>query len=298
MVDVGQVTSDSSSVSSSFSSYNSSISGVAGSWEGPSFDSFNNQTTSFVSEFQSTIEGQLQAFANAISAYKTYTNARTNLEISKDNYNKANAAGKTSDAASFSQAITQYQNEMTRAKAEIESALSSASSPKLEATALSGNGALGEFINYYQYNYSQHYGGGTIASWGCGPTSLAMVLTYLKGEEITPVETAALGDGTYTCSEGTYWSYFGDMAERYGVQCEEQEITSNNIMNALKEGKPVIASMGPGHFTSGGHFIVLRGVDDNGQIIVADPASEDRSNVTWDVNLIVNEGKRIWAFNN
>ena len=46
--------------------------------------------------------------------------------------------------------------------------------------------------------------------------------------------------------------------------------------------------MTKGHFTNGGHFIVLRGVRD-GKILVADPASRDRSNMEWDLSIILNE---------
>jgi hypothetical protein len=55
-------------------------------------------------------------------------------------------------------------------------------------------------------------------------------------------------------------------------------------------------SMGPGHFTKGGHFIVLRGTTEDGRIIVADPNSETRSKQTWDVSVFLNEGKQLWAF--
>ena len=46
--------------------------------------------------------------------------------------------------------------------------------------------------------------------------------------------------------------------------------------------------MSKGHFTSGGHFIVLRGVKD-GKIMVADPASRSRSEKLWDLSLIISE---------
>ena len=39
------------------------------------------------------------------------------------------------------------------------------------------------------------------------------------------------------------------------------------ILDALADGKLVVAIMSEGHFTSSGHFIVLRGVKD-GQIMV------------------------------
>lgn len=44
--------------------------------------------------------------------------------------------------------------------------------------------------------------------------------------------------------------------------------------------------MAKGHFTSGGHFIVLRGVTAEGKILVADPASIDRSNQEWELSII------------
>jgi len=50
--------------------------------------------------------------------------------------------------------------------------------------------------------------------------------------------------------------------------------------------------MGRGHFTSSGHFIVLRGVTADGQILVADPSSLARSERTWDFELIMNEARR------
>ena len=62
-------------------------------------------------------------------------------------------------------------------------------------------------------------------------------------------------------------------------------------MDALSEGKLVVAIMSKGHFTSGGHFIVLRGVKD-GKIMVADPASYSRSEQLWDLSIIVNEASQ------
>ena len=47
--------------------------------------------------------------------------------------------------------------------------------------------------------------------------------------------------------------------------------------------------MAQGHFTSSGHFIVLRGVTSEGKILVADPASYQRSNKEWDLSIILDE---------
>lgn len=43
------------------------------------------------------------------------------------------------------------------------------------------------------------------------------------------------------------------------------------MQEALSQGKLVVASMGPGTFTRGGHFIVLTGITDDGKIKVNDP---------------------------
>jgi len=60
------------------------------------------------------------------------------------------------------------------------------------------------------------------------------------------------------------------------------------ILDALADGKLVVTLMLKSHFTTGGHFIVLRGVQD-GKILVADPASYSRSQKVWDFSIILNE---------
>ena len=258
MVSSGQITSDAGTFSSNISSYSSSVSSLAGSWQGKSYDNFNSETSNFISEFQSTIESQMSSLASAVSDYEEYKTARQNKEITESNLATARNANDSSAIAKFSTDLETYTKKMSSYKSKIETALENIKGQQLEASPLKNNN---EFINYYQYNYGEPYSEGTIATSGCGPTSLAMVLTYLLGEEISPVETAELGNGSYTCSEGTYWSYFGDMADRYGVNCEQMGISKDNIVNNLENGETLIMSMGPGHFTSGGHFIVLRGID-------------------------------------
>jgi hypothetical protein len=47
--------------------------------------------------------------------------------------------------------------------------------------------------------------------------------------------------------------------------------------------------MGPGHFTQGGHFILLRGITLDGKVLVADPSSRERSLTAWDPQVILDE---------
>lgn len=124
---------------------------------------------------------------------------------------------------------------------------------------------------YYQtYNYKP-FGGGTISSSGCGPTSLAMCLSYLTGTTISVNEVADwAGNRYYVPGKGQAWSLFPAAAKHWGCEARQTD-SSQEVIAALESGCPVIASMGPGHFTSAGHFIVICGTTSDGYLIVNDP---------------------------
>jgi hypothetical protein len=63
------------------------------------------------------------------------------------------------------------------------------------------------------------------------------------------------------------------------------------LSEVLSSGKLIIAIMNPGHFTRGGHFIVLRGITPEGKILAADPASFTRSRQEWDISIILREAR-------
>ena len=66
-------------------------------------------------------------------------------------------------------------------------------------------------------------------------------------------------------------------------------MTPEDLRIQLSGGRIAVALMSAGHFTSGGHFILLRGVTLNGNILVADPNSRARSLQEWDASIILNE---------
>ncbi len=143
------------------------------------------------------------------------------------------------------------------------------------------------------------YGDGPIKKTGCAPTCLAMVLSYLRQEQILPNDVAAwVGNRFYVNGIGTSWGIFGAMEGAWGVKCTNIGKNQTLLLEALKDGKPVIASMGPGTFTKGGHFIVLSGVTLDGKIMVKDPndsASKNHANTGFDVSLILRESKNMWV---
>ena len=127
--------------------------------------------------------------------------------------------------------------------------------------------------HYLQTDYGNiPYGGGSIASSGCGPTSFAMIASYLTDTTITPADAVAwCGNSYYMPGVGTYWSYFQAAANHFGCGSVTQTSDANQVLQALSEGHPVISSQRAGLFTSGGHFIVLRGVTADSKVLVNDP---------------------------
>lgn len=134
MVSGGTVSSDLGTLTSSLSKYSSEIDGLSSIWKGPSYDNLISKANDFVSEYTSTISGQMDAFASACDLYSQYVTAKNNYNISVSNYNKAANAKDTNYLATFKSDIDKYSNEMNTLKGQIESLLAKASSTKLEAT--------------------------------------------------------------------------------------------------------------------------------------------------------------------
>lgn len=77
-------------------------------------------------------------------------------------------------------------------------------------------------------------------------------------------------DNGYCCpGNGSYHTLIPSAAANWGLQVESN-LSAQGLVDALSSGKLVVAIMAKGHFTSGGHFIVLRGVTAEGKILVAD----------------------------
>lgn len=150
------------------------------------------------------------------------------------------------------------------------------------------------------------YGPDPIRGYGCGPTSLAMLISSLTGQLLTPSQAAeeAYQAGYCAPGSGSYLSIVEGMAQAYGLKAEPfRDFTADALCRELASGSLFVALMGKGHFTNGGHFIVLRGVTLDGRILVADPNSRERSLASWDPQLILDElsasrsnGAPLWRF--
>lgn len=158
-----------------------------------------------------------------------------------------------------------------------------------------GRGNSKDVVYFSQYD--SRWGGlmygltNTIAGAGCGPTSLAICVSTLTDTVVTPPEVCdwSVKTGHRCEGSGSYHSLIPDGAAHYNVPCRGIGQSGTELVKALQDGKLVIAIMSAGHFTRGGHFIVLRGITDDGKILVADCASYERSQKEWDLSIFLAE---------
>lgn len=160
---------------------------------------------------------------------------------------------------------------------------------------------MGEIPLFIQWDerwgYAQ-YGDNMMAINACGPTCVSMVTVGLTGNtNYNPKYVADLSSslGYYTES-GTSWALMQDGIAQMGVTGYTINITADSIYSELKKNHPIIASVGPGDFTSQGHFIVLKGIDKKNRIIVNDPNSRERSKKHWDIEVLLSQIKSLWAY--
>lgn len=147
-----------------------------------------------------------------------------------------------------------------------------------------------------RWGYTE-YGSDMMGLTGCGPTCLSMVCIYLLNDpQYTPryVADFAVENGYCVPGNGSSWTLISKGGVTLGLDVTELPLDKNRIIRNLQVGNPIICVMGPGNFTSTGHFIVMTGYVD-GKISVNDPNSPTRSNMLWDYEDIKDQIRNLWA---
>ena len=144
------------------------------------------------------------------------------------------------------------------------------------------------------------YASSTVANSGCGPTSMAIVISTLTGKNVTPEMTKSFAEdnGEYVQGQGTSHSFIGNAAAHWGLTCERVgKDRMDDVVQALKEGKMVVEICEAYTITGGssGHFIVLTGVTSDGYITIADCASRERTGKVYSVETIKSYGRNLSA---
>lgn len=118
------------------------------------------------------------------------------------------------------------------------------------------------------------YGGNNVATSGCGITSLCMVASYIMDRLYTPEDLAAIANADKSSNVGKMTT----AADYVGLNWFCDKTTSKeDLVNYLNEGKLVICLV-----KSSSHFVVCKGISEDGQILVNDPYLNYRNSATAD----------------
>ena len=200
---------------------------------------------------------------------------KDNLSASKSNIdlNKEASGAKYGSGSGASQKA--YQAKLAKAKIE--------SSKKKKKGIFSFFNGSGSDIHTTQKGNFTKFGNSTIDQDGCGPAVASTVLkAFGKNTDIT--DTAKYAEkmgyvaGSTKSERGTNASYFGDILGRNGIDTKYTD-NKSDINSAISSGKPTILlgeddgnkSKTNSPFGPNPHYIVARGKDKNGNVIVDDP---------------------------
>ena len=141
------------------------------------------------------------------------------------------------------------------------------------------NGVKRTYRNYKQYKGSYadvDYWENKIWSDGCGPTSVAIVLSgygydYNPGKVVATMDEKKKDTGHYSVRA----NMFESIKDTIDIEVEAHDGVSSNsaeeIRNNFKNGRPVIVN-------APGHYVVYLGEDENGKLIISDPGENDGNN--------------------
>ena len=158
---------------------------------------------------------------------------------------------------------------------------------------------------YYEQTWPVYtnypYGYNTVGGYGCGPTSMAMVISNLTGKTVSPTYMAdwSYNNGYYFRGRGTAYGLFPAASAAYGIKCSTISVYDKNaVVSALKSGKLLLTVVGYGDFTRGRHFLLIRGITEDGKLLLADSGKYENCLVEWDYNRVMNQvaNSYFWVF--
>jgi hypothetical protein len=202
-------------------------------------------------------------------------------------------------------ALSYYDQFKDKAPAATTTGSSSSSST---ACATAGGGGSSDFVDGFTFYNQCHAPWGsmtppanTVCYNACGPTSTAMAITNLTGQKVTPLETTKYvsENGMWMSGGGTTFDTNVKLAQKWGLKAstisaaQSQDI--NYVKKVLDDGGLVMVAGQPGprpYWSIGAHFILIRAITKDGQILIANPAptGPDDNTRQWPVGDILNGG--------
>jgi hypothetical protein len=155
------------------------------------------------------------------------------------------------------------------------------------------------FVIYNQFDAAwknKPYGSSTVGESGCGPSSVAMIVSTFTDQKVTPDVVASKFSNYYVPSVGSSWSLMTEGPEAYGLTSVDIGTDMNRAAAELRNGAAIIATgSGAIPFTEGGHILVLRGITSSGNLLVGDSGHKDTSAKEWDAATLAGYIRNMWV---
>lgn len=121
---------------------------------------------------------------------------------------------------------------------------------------------------------NKRMGSMTLGGGGCGPTSIANLISPLLKKNYTPAKVwdYMKKRGYLIPGAGSTWAGITATLKHYGIDFKVT-YNDNEVRAYLEKGWWMIGLCGPSRWTSSGHYIVIYKLTKTGHILVSDPYS-------------------------
>ncbi len=168
---------------------------------------------------------------------------------------------------------------------------------QVDLSAYKGSDGVPLFLQWDQQWGYLKYGSDVAGLTACGPVCLSMAAWYLTEDDaFAPdkmIEFAA-ENGYYSPGNGSSWTLISEGGVKLGFDVTEIPLVESRIIKNLEVNNPIICAMGPGDFTTSGHYIVMTGYE-NGMIRINDPNSIENSQKLWKYEDIEGQIRNLWV---
>ena len=98
----------------------------------------------------------------------------------------------------------------------------------------------------------------------------------------------------YVSGSGSSWTLISEGGKKLGFQVTELPLDENRMRKCAEADIPVILVVGPGDFTTSGHFLVVTGYE-NGKFRINDPNSRANSEKLWAYEALKGQIRNLWS---
>lgn len=118
------------------------------------------------------------------------------------------------------------------------------------------------------------YGGMTLGAGGCGPTTIANIVSALLNKNITPAKVwnYMKKKGYIIPGAGSTWAGITATLKHYGISFFVT-YSDSDVKKSLEAGNWILALAGPSRWTSSGHYFCIYDLRSNGRLSISDPYS-------------------------